>query len=101
MARGRVGTHQHLCHSDLHLQAFLSQRDELAPALLLQMQELRLEEEMSLPEVTREEPELEHRSPGFCPEMKSPESPSTPPSRKLWSLQFHFEIMTSFKEKKE
>lgn len=71
MARRKVGTHQHLCHSDLRLQAFLAQGDELAHALLLQMQKLRLEEEMSLPELTREEPELEHKSPGFCPKMKS------------------------------
>lgn len=44
------------CHSDLSLQAFLAQRDELVHTLLLQMQKLRPEEEMGLPKVTREEP---------------------------------------------
>lgn len=53
------------------------------------------------PRVTWEEPEPEDKSPGFCPKMKSQESPSTPPSRKLWGLQFHFEIMTSVKEEKK
>lgn len=88
-----------ICHSDLRRQAFLAQRNELAHTLLLQMQKLRLEKEMSLSKVTRKDPELEHKFPDFCPKVKSKESPSTPPNRELWGLQFHVAIMTSVKKK--